>query len=65
MFKPLAAKTVIKVLCREFGFCFVSQKGSHVKLKKKVGVREVATVISLHRRAGAGNLKGDSRIGRS
>ena len=34
--RVLSAKEVIKVLCREFGFYFVSQKGSHIKLRKKV-----------------------------
>ncbi len=58
MFKPLAAKTVIKILCREFGFCFISQKGSHVKLKKKIGVREIVTVVPLHKELAPGTLKG-------
>ena len=34
MAKPLSAKIVIKILCKEFGFYFVSQKGSHVKYRK-------------------------------
>jgi predicted RNA binding protein YcfA (HicA-like mRNA interferase family) len=42
MYKPLAGKQVIKILCREFGFYFVSQKGSHVKLRKQIKGKEIA-----------------------
>lgn len=58
MYKPLSGKQVIKILCREFGFYFVSQKGSHVKLKKQVRGREITTVIPLHKELAPGTLKG-------
>jgi len=58
MAKPLSAKTVIKVLCKEFGFCFVSQKGSHVKLKKLEDKKEVITIVPLHKELLEGTLKG-------
>ncbi len=54
MAKPLSAKIVIKVLCKEFGFFFVSQKGSHVKLRKKA----IITVVPLHKELSPGTLKG-------
>jgi len=54
----LSGKEVIKVLCREFGFYFVSQKGSHVKLRKKLKGREITTVIPLHKELAPGTLKG-------
>jgi len=54
----LSGKKVIKILCREFGFYFVSQKGSHVKLRKKVKDRDIITVIPLHRELAPGTLKG-------
>lgn len=58
MVKPLSAKLVIKVLCKEFGFCFVSQKGSHVKLKKAVKGKEIVTVVPLHKELSPGTLRG-------
>ncbi|OIO44766.1 MAG: hypothetical protein COY72_00065 [Candidatus Nealsonbacteria bacterium CG_4_10_14_0_8_um_filter_35_10] len=54
----LSGKEVIKILCREFGFYFVSQKGSHVKLKKTVARREIITIVPLHRELARGTLKG-------
>jgi predicted RNA binding protein YcfA (HicA-like mRNA interferase family) len=49
---------VIKILCREFGFYFVSQKGSHIKLKKRIGAKEVITIVPLHKELAIGTLKG-------
>lgn len=56
--KILSGKEVIKILCREFGFSFTSQKGSHVKLKKKVKNREIITVVPLHKELAPGTLRG-------
>ena len=56
--KTLSAKRVVKILCQEFDFCFVSQKGSHIKLRKKVRNREITTVIPLHRELAHGTLRG-------
>jgi len=36
MSKILSGKKVIQILCRDFGFYFISQKGSHIKLKKRL-----------------------------
>ena len=58
MYKPLSGKQVIKILCREFGFCFISQKGSHVKLGKRVGGQEIITVVPLHKELAPGTIKG-------
>ena len=58
MAKPLSAKIVIKILCRDFGFYFVSQKGSHVKLKKIVKGEEVTTIVPFHKELSPGTLKG-------
>ncbi len=54
MAKPLSAKIVIRVLCKEFGFYFKSQRGSHVKLQKK----ELITIVSMHKELSPGTLKG-------
>ena len=58
MAKPLSAKIVIKILCKEFGFSFVSQKGSHVKLKKIISRQEVITIVPFHKELSPGTLKG-------
>ena len=56
--KTLSGKEVIKILCREFGFYFVSQKGSHIKLRKKIKGREITTIVPLHKELAPGTLKG-------
>jgi len=56
--KTLSGKKVVKILCREFGFYFISQKGSHVKLRKKIGSKEITTIIPLHRELAPGTLRG-------
>jgi len=56
--KTLSGKQVVKILCREFGFCFISQKGSHAKLRKKSSGKDITTIIPLHRELAAGTLRG-------
>lgn len=58
MAKTFSGKEVVKILIREFGFSFVSQKGSHVKLRKKTGRRNVTTVVPLHKELARGTLLG-------
>lgn len=58
MFRILSGKRVIKILSREFGFYFVSQKGSHVKLRKRIKNREITTIIPLHKELAPGTLRG-------
>lgn len=58
MAKPLSAKLVIKILCKEFGFYFVSQKGSHVKLMKVENKEAIITIVPLHKELLQGTLKG-------
>ena len=58
MSKIYSGKQVIKILCRDFGFYFVSQKGSHVKLKKEVHDKEVTTIVPIHKELSRGTLKG-------
>lgn len=56
--KIFSGKQVIKILCREFGFSFISQKGSHVKVSKKVIGKEIITIVPLHKELAIGTLKG-------
>lgn len=58
MSKILSGKKVIKILYKDFGFYFVSQKGSHVKLKKTINNQEIITIIPFHKELAIGTLKG-------
>ncbi len=58
MAKTYSGKLVIKILSRKFGFSFVSQKGSHVKLRKEAAGRTVTTVVPMHRELSPGTLRG-------
>ena len=48
----------MKILIREFGFSFISQRGSHVKLRKKVRGRAITTIVPMHRELVRGTLLG-------
>lgn len=58
MAKTFSGKAVIKILCREFGFFLVSQKGSHVKLRRPSSNSTITTIVPLHRELSSGTLKG-------
>ena len=58
MAKTFSGKKVVKVLCRDFGFVFVSQKGSHTKLRKKIGDKVTTTVVPMHKELARGTLLG-------
>jgi predicted RNA binding protein YcfA (HicA-like mRNA interferase family) len=62
MYKPISGRKVIKILCRDFGFYFVSQKGSHVKLRKRINHKEITTIVPLHKELAPGTLKGVFKI---
>jgi len=56
--KTFSGKEVMKILSREFGFYFVSQKGSHVKLRKQGSGKVITTIVPLHRELAPGTLRG-------
>ncbi len=58
MAKTFSGKYTISILCRSFGFFVVSQKGSHVKLRKECSEKIITTIIPLHRELSYGTLKG-------
>ena len=58
MAKTYSGKQVISILSRKFGFVFVSQKGSYVKLRKRVVSKILTTIVPLHRTLALGTLKG-------
>lgn len=55
--KSVSGKVAIKILQKRFGFYVVSQKGSHVKLKKQVFHGEITTIVPLHRELAFGTLR--------
>lgn len=58
MAKTFSGKEVVRVLIREFGFYFVSQKGSHTKLRKKVRGKIITMIVPMHRELAHGTLLG-------
>lgn len=56
--KIYSGKLVIKILSRRFGFYFVSQKGSHVKLEKINNKKKIVTIVPLHKELSPGTLRG-------
>ncbi|MBI5798761.1 MAG: type II toxin-antitoxin system HicA family toxin [Candidatus Yonathbacteria bacterium] len=58
MAKTFSGKLIIKILEKYFYFVQVSQKGSHVKLEKKVGNETIVTVVPLHKEVQSGTLYG-------
>lgn len=56
--KIFSGRKVVKILCKDFGFCFVSQKGSHIKLEKKIEGKTIITIVPLHKELALGTFKG-------
>ena len=60
----LSGKQVIKILCRSFGFFVVSQKGSHVKLRRHYESTTITTIVPVHKELSPGTLKGVLELAR-
>lgn len=58
MAKTVSGKVCVKILCRYFGFFLVSQKGSHVKLRRVVGRQTITTIVPQHSELSIGTLRG-------
>jgi predicted RNA binding protein YcfA (HicA-like mRNA interferase family) len=56
--KTVSGDGAIKILTKHFGFSFVSQKGSHVKLKRLFEGGANITIVLLHRELLSGTLRG-------
>ena len=54
----LSGKEAISILTKYFGFIFVSQKGSHVKLQKRMMNRTITTIVPDHTELARGTLRG-------
>ena len=64
MRRILSGKKVVSILCREFGFYFVSQKGSHIKLRRKILRKVIITVVPNHRELSPSTLRGVLELAR-
>jgi len=62
MARIFSGRQVIKILQDEFGFKKVSQKGSHIKLKRKTPRKSLITIVPLHREIATGTLRGVLRL---
>lgn len=58
MAKTFSGKEVVKILTHEFGFFVVSQKGSHVKLRRNVASRIITTIVPMHKELARGTFLG-------
>lgn len=55
-FANFSGQEVIKILQKHFGFVFISQKGSHVKLRKTENQKTVTVIVPEHRELAEGTL---------
>ena len=58
MAKTFSGKEVVKILTRKFGFFLISQRGSHVKLRRKTGGKSLTTIVPMHKELAHGTLIG-------
>lgn len=56
--KSISGKQAAKILMKEFGFYFASQKGSHAKFKKLTPQGEIVTIVPMHKELARGTLRG-------
>ena len=52
-----SGKTVISILQKSFGFLFVSQKGSHVKLRRTSDKKILTVIVPDHKELATGTLR--------
>jgi len=63
MSKTFSGKELVKILSRQFGFYFVSQKGSHVKLRRKMDNKVFTTIVPLHKTLAPGTFRASLKLG--
>jgi len=52
-----SGEEVISIMQKHFGFVFVSQKGSHIKLRKVANGETITVIIPNHRELATGTLR--------
>lgn len=56
--RDVSGKECVKILCNQFGFRVVRQRGSHIVLAKETLTGKVGTVVPNHSELKRGTLKG-------
>lgn len=56
--KLLSSREVVKILCRDFGFQVIHQRGSHIKLQKRIFGEVITTIVPNHKEIARGTLGG-------
>lgn len=56
--KIISGEKCIAILCKQFGFSVVRQKGSHIILRKETESGSIGTVVPNHYEVKIGTLKG-------
>ena len=62
--RTTSGKEVVRILTKYFGFYFISQKGSHVKLKRQTNDGEIGTIVPMHHELAYGTLRGVLDLGK-
>jgi predicted RNA binding protein YcfA (HicA-like mRNA interferase family) len=52
-----SGKEVIAILQKSFGFLFISQKGSHIKLRKIIDGKMITVIVPEHKELAPGTLR--------
>ena len=55
--RKISGEKLLKILCNKFDFIVCRQRGSHVVIKKEIGVEKIGTVIPMHHELKIGTLK--------
>lgn len=53
-----SGQDVVRILQKHFGFFFVSQKGSHIKIRRNTDGGTVTTVVPDHHELAPGTVRG-------
>jgi len=56
-FGGISGQETVKILEKHFGFIFISQKGSHLKLRKTENEKTITTIIPNHPELAEGTLR--------
>ena len=56
--RTFSGKQVIRILEKEFDFTWISQTGSHVKMRRLSSGKVITTIVPLHTELAFGTFKG-------
>jgi len=61
--RRVSGQDAVRILTKRFGFEFIKQKGSHIKLRKySRSLGKITTIIPNHRELDYGTLRGILRL---